>query len=58
VLASRDTVAIDHVGLMILEARRKEIGLGTITPASHAIATAAERGLGTNDMKRIALVDV
>ena len=58
ILAARDTVAIDHIGLTILEERRHEIGLGAITPASHAIATAAERGLGTNDMKRIALVDV
>ncbi len=58
VLAATDTVAIDHIGLLILEERRKQIGLGAITPASHAIANAAERGLGTNDMKRIALVEV
>jgi uncharacterized protein (DUF362 family) len=58
IMASRDTVAIDHIGLQILEARRKEIGLGPITREAHYIVTAAARGLGTNDMAKIDLVDV
>jgi uncharacterized protein (DUF362 family) len=58
ILAATDTVAIDWLGLQILEARRREIGLGSITQAARHIATAAHRGLGTNDPKRIAIVEV
>ncbi|MCD6352441.1 MAG: DUF362 domain-containing protein [Armatimonadetes bacterium] len=58
VLAATDTVAVDFTGLQILEARRKEIGLQPIGNQARHIATAAAKGLGTNDPARIELVDL
>ncbi|MCX7597647.1 MAG: DUF362 domain-containing protein, partial [Armatimonadetes bacterium] len=58
ILAATDTVAIDYVGLQILEQRRREVGLPPIGRAARHIATAAARGLGTNDPARIRLVDL
>lgn len=58
ILAATDTVAIDYVGLQILEERRRQIGLPPIGRAARHIATAAARGLGINDPARIRLVDL
>jgi len=58
VLAATDTVAVDYVGLQILEGRRRELGLPPIGRAARHIATAAARGLGTNDPSRIRLLDL
>lgn len=60
-LLSTDPVALDYTGWQIIEERRKAVGLPTLAaqnrPAKH-IATAASRGLGTNDPERIELVRV
>lgn len=58
ILAATDTVAVDYIGLQILEQRRREIGLPPIGRAARHIATAAARGLGTNDPARIRLIDL
>jgi len=46
-IISDDPVAIDHTGWRIIEQKRKEHGLGPISPAPAFIQTAAKRGLGT-----------
>ncbi|MGD0831305.1 MAG: DUF362 domain-containing protein [Terracidiphilus sp.] len=62
-LVSADPVALDHTGWQIIERKRAEKGLKTLTAEERApsyIATAAdaEHGLGTNDPKKIAIVEV
>jgi hypothetical protein len=52
---SRDPVAMDRLGLDILEARRAEQGLETIRPIATHVAACAKRGLGTDDPARIEL---
>lgn len=52
IMVGTDPVAIDYLGWQILEARRKEIGLKSLTEEGREpkwIATAASMGLGTND---------
>lgn len=58
ILASTDTVAIDYVGLKILDERRKEINLPSLeeTGSAKCLFTAAAKGLGTADMNQIELV--
>ena len=61
-LISQDPVALDHTGWQMIERKRAEKGLKTLETekrAPHYIATAAdgEHKLGTNDPKRIAIVE-
>jgi uncharacterized protein (DUF362 family) len=62
-LVSQDPVALDHTGWQMIERKRAEKGLKTLEAEKRApryIATAADNDhrLGTNDPKRIALVEV
>ncbi len=62
-IVSQDPVALDYTGWQIIERKRAEKGLKTLEDdkrAPHYIATAAdaEHRLGTNDPRRIAVVDV
>ncbi len=62
-LVSQDPVALDQTGWQIIERKRAEKGLKTLEAEKRApryIATAAdaEHRLGTNDPKRISLVEV
>ena len=52
---SKDPVAMDRIGLDILEEKRGEAGLESIRDISTHIATSAEKGLGTDDPERIDL---
>jgi len=59
-MASTDPVAIDYQGWQILEARRREVGLPSLAQRGRQpdyIASAAERGLGTNDPEKIELIE-
>ncbi len=60
-LVGTDPVAVDAVAADMLDRRRREAGLGDLAsegrPASHVL-TAAARGLGVADLKRIQLVEV
>jgi uncharacterized protein (DUF362 family) len=62
-LASTDPVALDHTGWQIIERKRAEKGWKTLEAEERApryIATAAdaEHRLGTNDPKKISLIEV
>jgi uncharacterized protein (DUF362 family) len=62
-LVSQDPVALDYTGWQIIERKRAEKGLKTLEGeerAPHYIATAADREhrLGTNDPKKISLVEI
>jgi uncharacterized protein (DUF362 family) len=62
-MVSRDPVALDYTGWQIIERKRAEKGLKTLegdSRAPHYIATAADaqHRLGTNDPRRIAVVEV
>lgn len=62
-IASQDPVALDYTGWQIIEKKRAEKRLKTLEAegrAPHYIATAADarHRLGTNDPRRIALVEV
>jgi hypothetical protein len=52
---SRDPVAMDRIGLDILEAKRKERGLDPIRNISTHVAACARKGLGTDDLAKIDL---
>jgi len=52
---SRDPVAMDRVGLDILEAKRKERNLESVREISTHVAACAAKGLGTDDLARIDL---
>ncbi|OGD16852.1 MAG: hypothetical protein A2Y69_00195 [Candidatus Aminicenantes bacterium RBG_13_59_9] len=52
---SRDPVAMDRIGLDILEEKRKEQGLDSIRSISTHVAACAAKGLGTDDLSRIDL---
>ena len=58
ILFSRDPVAMDRIGLDILEEKRAEQGLSSIRDISTHIAGCARAGLGTNDPKRIDLREI
>ena len=63
VIVSQDPVALDYVGWQIIERKRAEKGLKTLeadSRAPHYIATAADaqHRLGTNDPRRIAMIEV
>lgn len=58
-MLSTDPVALDYEAWQIIEARRKETALPSLTDAGHPpkhISTAASAGLGTDDPSRIDLV--
>jgi len=62
-IVSQDPVALDHTGWQIIERKRAEKGLKTLEAEERApgyIATAAdaEHRLGTNDPKKISLIEV
>jgi uncharacterized protein (DUF362 family) len=59
ILAATDTVAVDQVGLTMLDRRRTEKGMNSLerSGAAKHIATAAARGLGTDDMGRIEIIE-
>ncbi len=52
---SRDPVAMDRIGLDILEAKRAEKGLESIRDIATHVASCAEKGLGTADLAQIDL---
>jgi uncharacterized Fe-S center protein len=52
---SRDPVAMDRIGLDILEAKRKEHNLESIRDISTHVAACAAKGLGTDDLDKIDL---
>ncbi len=52
---SRDPVAMDRIGLDILEAKREERRLESVRSISTHVAACAKRGLGTDDLSRIDL---
>ena len=58
IMASTNTVAIDYVGMKMLDAQRKKMGLEGLEESGSAkcVFTAAERGLGPADMSKIELV--
>jgi uncharacterized protein (DUF362 family) len=53
IIAGTDTVAIDCLGLQIIEEKRKEDGLARLGDRARHVATAARIGLGTNDPARM-----
>jgi hypothetical protein len=55
---SRDPVALDRVGLDILEEKRAAHGLESIRPIATHVAACAKRGLGTDDPARIDLREI
>jgi hypothetical protein len=52
---SRDPVAMDRIGLDILEKKRREQGLESVRSISTHVAACAAKGLGTDDLSRIDL---
>ncbi len=50
---SRDPVAMDRIGLDILEEKRRAQGLESIRPIAGHVASCARQGLGTDDFARI-----
>jgi len=50
---SRDPVALDRLGLDILEEKRRGQGLDSIRGIATHIASCAAKGLGTDDLARI-----
>jgi len=55
---SRDPVAMDAIGLDILEEKRSAQGLPSVRDISTHVAACAGRGLGTNDPARIDLREI
>ena len=58
-LLSRDPVAIDRMGTELIEEKRKEKGLSSLKKAGREpvhIATAAKKGLGTDDLNHIEFI--
>lgn len=61
IMVGTDPVAFDTVGLQILEARRKEMGLPTLEEAGRPpkhVSTAAKLGIGQGDPAKIKIVRV
>jgi len=62
-VVGEDRVALDHTAWHMIESKRAEVGIPTLEAAGRPpryIATAADaaHGLGTNDPKRISLVEI
>jgi len=60
IMAGLDPVALDTVGLKMLDARRKKMNLPSLeeTESARCVFTAAKKGLGTADMSKIEIVEV
>ncbi len=61
ILASSDPVAVDAVGIRILEERRREVELGSLESEKRAprwLAEASKLGLGESDIGRIRVEEV
>ena len=61
VLVSRDPVAIDSMGIQLIEDVRREKGLVSLKEVGREpvhVATAAKRGLGTDDLSEIDFIKV
>jgi uncharacterized Fe-S center protein len=52
---SRDPVAMDRIGLDLLEEKRRGQGLESIRSISTHVAACAAKGLGSDDLSRIDL---
>jgi hypothetical protein len=52
---SRDPVAMDRIGLDILEEKRQTQGLASVRDAATHVSACARKGLGTDDLARIDL---
>ncbi|MFH1964566.1 MAG: DUF362 domain-containing protein [Acidobacteriota bacterium] len=52
-IAGFDTVAFDYTGMNIIEKKRKENGFPSIASMAEHIQTAADMGLGTNNIENI-----
>jgi hypothetical protein len=52
---SKDPVAMDRIGLDILEEKRQEMGLESIRDISTHVAACVKKGLGTDDLTKIDL---
>ena len=55
---SRDPVAMDRIGLDILEEKRAAHGLESVRPIATHVAACAKRGLGTDDLAKIDLREI
>ena len=55
---SRDPVAMDRIGLDILEEKRRAQGLESIRDIATHVAACAKKGLGTDDLARIDLREI
>lgn len=55
---SRDPVAMDRIGLDILEEKRKAQGLESIRDIATHVTACADKGLGTNDLAKIDLREI
>ena len=57
-MAGLDPVALDTVGLKMLDAQRKKMDLPSLeeTESARCVFTAAKKGLGTADISRIEIV--
>ncbi len=58
ILISQDPVSIDYQSFQIIERKRKEKGLESITLWAKYIQTAAEMRIGTNHPKQMELMDI
>ena len=58
IIASTDTVAIDQLGLEIIEEKRKQNELSPLGDLARHVATAARLGLGTNDPARMDIKEI
>ena len=58
ILFSRDPVAMDRIGLDILEEKRAAQGLESIRGIATHVAACARKGLGTDDLRRIDLREI
>jgi len=58
IMASLDPVAIDTVGIKILDEQRAKIQLPPIEPKCKSVQTAAAKGLGVGDIGRIEVVKI
>jgi len=59
IMAGLDPVALDVVGLKMLDAQRKKMNLPSLeeTESARCVFTAAKKGLGEGDMSRIEIVE-
>ncbi len=58
IIAGTDPVAVDTLALRIIEEKRKEKGMRPIGERAKHVATAAEKGLGTNDPAQMDLREI